>query len=234
MTSPPPVTEWDARIKILLALVFGVLTWRTGWPGLALYAAALAYLAATLSGFLDANRRAARAFIIFAAIWTAVKFGLDLWQGAGAPAAVQNSLLLGARLIVVLLIALVLAQSTSSRRLGLALSWLLRPVLGGHAWKAALSLALMIHFLPLVWFASDAVATGLKARGPGISRKRRMIVFPTALLARLANTTWSQTVAVAARGLDRPEAWRSDFNAPAVAWIAALIVAAAGLAASYL
>jgi biotin transport system permease protein len=225
---------WDARIKVLLAFFFGIVTWRTGWPGLALYALALVYLASTLSGFLAANRRAARAFIAFAAIWTAVKFGLDIFSGVTWLNALRESALLGTRLMVVLLIGLVLAQSTSPQKLGMALSWLLRPVLGRRAWKTALALALMIHFLPLAWFASDGVGMGIKTRGPGITKRKRLILFPTALLSRLALKTWSQTLAVSARGLDRPEAWRPDFPAATLSWLMGLSVAAAGLAVSYL
>lgn len=233
MSAPPAVAKWDARIKVLLALVFGILTWNAGWPGLILYALALLYLASTLSGFMAANRRAAKAFIIFAALWTLVKFGLDIWMGLAPAPALAGSALLGARLMIVLLIGLVLAQSTSARGLGLALSWLLRPILGKRAWKAALALALMIHFLPLAWFASDGVRLGMKTRGD-ISRRRRLIVYPTAVLSRLAGKTWRQTVAVAARGLDRPEAWQPNYNTPALTWLAGLGAAMAGLAASYL
>lgn len=227
-----PVVDWDARIKILLALVFGLLTWRTGWPGLSVYAVVVGYLASTLSGFLAANKRAARAFILFALIWTVVKFGLNIWSGVESVQALRASLLLGARLMVVLLIGLTLAQSTSTRGLGLALAWMLRPILGNRAWKAALALALMIHFLPLAWFAADGVSMGIKTRG--IAGRKKLLVYPTALLSRLANKTWSQTVAVAARGLDRPEAWLAEFHTPAAAWVAGFIASAAGFAVSYL
>lgn len=234
MSQKPAIMGWDARIKVLIAFFFGIVTWKTGWPGLLLYAAALVYLASTLSGFLAANRRAARAFMAFAAIWTAVKFGLDMISGIHWLDALWESALLGTRLMVVLLIGLVLAQSTSSRALGLALSWLLRPLLGRHAWKAALALALMIHFLPLAWFASEGVGLGIKTRGPGITIRKRLVLFPTTLLSRLALKTWSQTLAVSARGLDRPEAWRPDFPAATLSWITGMVVAALGLAATYL
>jgi len=234
VSNSPFIVGLDPRIKVISALALGILAWRTGWPGLALYAAALLYLASTLSNFLAANRRAARAFLIFAGIWTAVKFGLDMIGGAALEKALAESALLGARLAVVLLIGLVLAQSTSPRGLGLALAWLLRPVLGKRAWKAALALALMVHFLPLAWFASDGVALGIKTRGPGIGTRQKLLVFPTTLLSRLAVKTWSQTLAVSARGLDRPEAWEHRFPKATRAWIMAGLVCAAGLGVSYL
>lgn len=233
MSTPPAVVRWDARVKVLLALTFGILTWNAGWPGLALYALALICLAFTLAGFAAANARAARAYLIFAALWTAVKLGLDLWAGLEFTRALAGSALLGGRLAVVLLIGLVLAQSTSARSLGLALAWFMRPVLGRRAWKAALALALMIHFLPLAWSASDGVRLGMRTRGE-LPWKKRLIVFPAALLSRLAGATWDQTLAVAARGLDRPEAWRPDFKAGALAWPAGLAAATLGLAVSWL
>lgn len=232
MNSRPAVVRWDARIKIILAIVFGLLTWRAGWPGLLSYAVTVGYLASTLSGFPAANARAMRAFAVFVFLWTGVKFGLDIWAGTGIAQAAGESLLLGVRLLVVLLIGLTLAQSTSTRKLGLAVSRLLSPVLGSRAWKAALALALMIHFLPLAWLAADGVSTGLKSRG--VTGAAKLRAYPTALLSRLAGKTWSQTVAIAARGLDEPQAWVADFRTTRFAWTMCLLAVAAGVAVAYL
>lgn len=141
----------------------------------------------------------------------------------------MEAALLGGRLCVLIGLGLLLALTTSPRQLGLALSWFLRPVLGKNAWKTALSLALMIHFLPLVQATFAQVKQTIKLRQPRRSRWERFLLVPQATLRLLAQKTWSQTVAVAARGLDSPEAWVPHFPPQPLNWILGFLMAAAGL-----
>ena len=141
----------------------------------------------------------------------------------------MDAALLGLRLCVLIGLGLLLALTTSPRQLGLALSWFLRPVLGKNAWKTALSLALMIHFLPLVQTTFAQVKQTIRLRQPKRSRWERVLLVTQATLRLLAQKTWSQTVAVAARGLDSPEAWVPHFPPQPLNWILGFLMAAAGL-----
>jgi biotin transport system permease protein len=225
MSAARLIEDFDARVKVLLTLVLGILTWQTGPAGLAIYGAALLLAAAKLSGRHFAYGRAVRAYLAFAALWTALKFALDLSGGVGAQTALQNSALLGARLGVILLLGLTLARSTSPRRMGLALSWLLRPLLGQRAWKAALAMSLMVHYLPLAYKVSDGVAEAFRIRSPRIPGLRKLGLFGQALIRTLSTRTWTQTVALAARGLDGPDAWRTKYGAGPAPWLAGLFLA---------
>ena len=89
----------------------------------------------------------------------------------------------------------------------------------GAAWEPALALALMIHFLPLGWRVMGQVRKTLALRCPHLPLSRRWLVFASAVVRNLARRSWEQTVAVAARGLDREEVWRRDFSAPDRDWL---------------
>jgi biotin transport system permease protein len=227
----------DPRLKVVLAAGLGLLTWRAGPVGLAAYAVPALWCCAVLGAFLPSNRRAFRAYGLFVLFWMAVKLGLDLLPGPGAPAAtlaqaLPDTLLLGARLALLISFGLCLALASSPRQLGLALAWFLRPVLRRRAWRAALALALMVHFLPLAWEAVRGARRALSLRAVAGSRWRRGVLLVQVVLRALAQKTWHQTVALAARGLDREEAWRPRFQPQPRAWAsgALLLSAAAALA----
>lgn len=234
MNAARAIEEFDARVKVLLTLVLGMLTWHACPAGLAVYGAALLLAAALLSGRHFVYGRAVRAYLVFAALWTALKFVLDLTGGASVQAAARDSALLGARLGVILLLGLTLARSTSARRMGLALSRLLRPLLGKRAWKTALAMSLMVHYLPLAYQASDGVAEAFRIRSPRISGFRKLGLFGQALIRTLSRRAWSQTVALAARGLDRPEAWRDEYRTGPGPWLIGFLMAAAAMLAAWL
>jgi biotin transport system permease protein len=129
-------------------------------------------------------------------------------------------------------LGLVLAATTSTRALGMAIGKLFRPVLGRNAWQVALALALMVHYLPLAWSTLSTIRSSIALRCPDLGWRRRVLLLPQAGIRTLAQTTWSQTLAVAARGLDGPEAW--DHPMP-LSWRdaagAAVMLAFAGLIA---
>ncbi|RXF76972.1 cobalt transporter, partial [Desulfovibrio sp. DS-1] len=60
------------------------------------------------------------------------------------------------------------------------------------------------------------------------------VLLPAAVLRILGQRTWTQTVAVAARGLDRPEAWRPDFPFRPVRWALALLLVGLGVGMTFL
>lgn len=228
----------DTRAALAVTLAFGILSWRTGIIGLTLYALGLAWVCAGLAGFLRRNLAAFRTYALFTCFWMAAKLGMDWLRGVDPAASLPETLLLGARLAVTLCLGLALAQSVSTHRLGLAVSWWLRPVLGRRAWKAALGLALMVRFLPLAWESGRQIRQAVDMRRSRSGRLlpwgRRVLVLPTALLRVMALKTWQQAMALAARGLDRPEAWRPDFDSAPLHWLGAAVVIMLGCLASLL
>ncbi len=241
MSAPHPqhrLHSIDPRLKILLAGCFGVATWHVGPYALGGYAFCLWLLCARADFFTRARWPMLRSYLWFVLFWALMKFALDclpatwpmylpnraILRQAGLEAG-----LLAVRLCILIGLGLVLALTTSPRQLGLALSWFLRPVLGRNSWKTALSLALMIHFLPLTQSTIAQVRQAIRLRNPQRSRWQRFLLLPQATLRILAQKTWTQTVAVAARRLDSPAAWVPHFPPQPMAWIMGVIIAGAGL-----
>lgn len=223
----PPATVADPRPALLLATVYGMLVWHLPPAGLALVAAGT--LAALLRPPLRhrAHPGFVRGVFTFIMLWTALKAGLDLLTPQpDLHRIAADAALFGARLGVLAGIGCALTLAVSPRQLGLALVWLLRPILGGKAWQPALALTLMVHFIPLT--QQTVTQARLAATMRNISGLRRLMLIPAATLRLLGQRTWSQTVAVAARGLDRPEAWQPRFAPCPTQWACALLLAAAG------
>ncbi|NDY57940.1 cobalt transporter [Desulfovibrio sulfodismutans] len=222
----------DPRVKLATALVLGPIIWRFG-PGATavstLTLALLAFLTVPGSSFGPAALRGNAVFVI---LWAAAKALFDIWGGVAPAAACAESAVFGARLLSLICLGLILAASTSPRQMGAALSYALTPVLGRRAWKAALALALLVHNLPLAWTAGAAIRRTMRLRCPDLPFSRKPGLFATALLRAVSLTAYDRTMAVAARNLDRPEAWRPVFVHPwrgALPCALAVVLAAAGL-----
>lgn len=213
----------DARPKILLALVIGLTMGRLPDAALILLALAGALLCSSLGGFARGCLGLWRVSAAFVLVWSGLKMGLDLLDGAAMDAALRAAFFLGLRLTVLLLLGLSLAMSASPRALGLGLAWFLRPALGPASWRIALSLSLMIHFLPLTWSAASGLLQNLARRWPDCPWPVRLRLIPAALLRVMGQATWDQAKAIAARGLDRPEAWRTDRPVRPLEWLTALL-----------
>lgn len=240
---PPQFTRhWlhnvDPRLKILTAACFGIATWHVPPIVLGGYAFVLWLLCAQAEFFSRANWPMLRSYLWFVLFWAVIKFALDCtplltapytWNEPLVRQAALEAGLLAARLCVLIGLGLMLALTTSPRRLGLALCWYLRPVLGRNSWKTALSLSLMIHFLPLVQSTISQVKSAILQRNLKRSRWQRFMLVPQATLRILAQKTWTQTVAVASRGLDTPDAWIPRFQPQPLVWMGGFLLIAAGL-----
>lgn len=254
----PPGGPPDPRLHLLLAGCYGVLVWRLPLLGLAVVAAGLAGLFAMPPLRHRLRPGMLRGHAWFVLVWVALRFALACLGPMGDTSAVdggaggvfgvlrfawpdgpllahaaRESALLGLRLALLIGIGLALALAASPRALGLALVWLLRPVLGARAWQPALGVALMVHFLPMAQGTFAQVSRAGDLRGP-LPLRRRAVLLPAAVLRILGQRTWTQTVAVAARGLDRPEAWRPDFPFRPARWAMALLLAGLGVGMTFL
>ncbi len=226
----------DPRVKILLTTGYGILAWHLSPVALGIAGGGLGVVCARAGFFSRAHWPTLRYYLLFVLFWAGLKFALDCTplltssHLAGSllrDAAMQAGLLAG-RLCFLIALGLLLAFTTSTRQLGLALAWFLRPVLGKHAWQPALSLALMIHFLPLVQNTIAQVRAAMLLRAPKRSRWERFLLVPQAVLRILAQKVWTQTVAVAARRLDRAEAWSPNFPPQPMTWGGGILCAACG------
>ncbi|WP_430734960.1 hypothetical protein [Halodesulfovibrio aestuarii] len=211
------LSTFDPRLKIILVAVIGILTWHVPVYALCAYTTAILFIGVSNRVHITLGKRTVATYIYFVIAWAGIKFALDctpLLQGITPD--YQSALLaagtLALRLSVLIGVGMLLAVTSSARQLGLALSWFLRPVLGKRSWEPAVSLALMIHFIPLVQRTFAQVLQSMELRNPPRSKWQRLILVPQAVLRICAQKTWTQTVAVAARKLDSPEAWEPHFS----------------------
>ena len=226
------IRRLDPRLKAGVCLFGGPGVWLLGPVHAAALVVLLAFLVFPLALTQPLGRGMLRRLAWFVLLWTAVKVGLDMVSGAAPADAALGGLILAVRLAALLMLGLVLALSTSARSLGLAVVWALRPFIGRErAWRAALSLALMVHFLPLCLSTLDQVSAAFRSRCPRGSLAQRALIVPLAVIRGLGQRTWNQALAVAGRGLDRAEAWEPDFawSQPDTLWLAAACATAAAM-----
>lgn len=209
---PDFLRSLDPRLKVLSVIGLGISVWHghfvpVGALGLLLLCCSLALVRQEPRGRLMAQGMA-----VFVLFWMLLKGGLDVLFGLTPFVALILALELGLRLGVLMMLGLCLALSTSPARLGLALAWFARPFGRERAWKLALSLSLMVHFLPLGLRTLAGIRQTMQLRCPNMSFFQRMRLMPQALLRTMGRNTWDQTLAVAGRRLDRPEAWKARFS----------------------
>lgn len=203
----------DPRLKIGAALALGPALWTVSPWWVAGLAGLLLVALVSLTATQPVERAMMRSLTWFVLFWVALKAVLDGISGLPFTDIVAAALILGLRLGALLLLGLTLAQSTSPRGLGMAVTWALGPFVGRErAWKTALSLALMIHFLPLCLSTIERIRESMTLRCPGCSLRQRLTLIPQAVLRSLGQKTWNQTLAVAGRRLDTAEAWSPEFS----------------------
>jgi biotin transport system permease protein len=207
------VRQRDPRLKLCVAFLLGPSLWGLGLPLVGACLVCLSGLVLSLAVSQPLGVRMVRSLFFFVLFWVAVKAGLDAVSGLSAAQVGAGAADLALRLAALLLLGLFLALSSSARALGLAVSWAVRPLVGREqAWRLALSLSLMIHFLPMCLDAIAQVRQTLSRRCPRCGFFLRMVVIPQAVIRSLGQKTWNQTLAVAGRGLDNPRAWKPDFS----------------------
>jgi biotin transport system permease protein len=225
----------DGRVVLLVALLFGVLVWRAGLAANALYAAFFAAVLASAGATVADAARLARWAAGFALAWGGVKYGVDVLGGVPQREALGGVALLVVRLVVLLLLGGAVSALVTPHALGVALAGLTRPVLGRRAWSVSLALLLMVHFIPRALAVFEAARAALRVRRVEAPRLRALVIVLEAGTRNLARMTWDQTLAVAARRLDGPEAWAEAIPLRPLEWCAGAAVAVlAGAAAALL
>ena len=209
--------DCDPRVKIGLSIVLGVCAWRADPWALVLFAAAAGMTVWMVAQRGIIGRGQLKGLILFVGIWAGVKAGLELL--GGNPQWLEHSLVLATRLLVLVLAGLCLAATTSRVQVGRAVSSLLRPVFRDRSWQAALSLALMIHFIPLAMGTMHTVKRSVSLRAQDQPLWRRMHLFVTTVMRNLSRSTWDQTMALAVRGLEEDRIWREKTDPKTGEWV---------------
>jgi biotin transport system permease protein len=229
-----PLAGADGRVVLLLALLFGVLVWRAGLLGNLLYAGFFAAVLASTGATARDAARLARWTLGFAVVWGGVKLAADLVGGVPAREAATGVALLAVRLTVLLLLGAAVSALVTPRGLGVALAGLTPPVLRGRTWSVSLALLLMVHLIPRTLAAFEGARAALRVRRVEVPRLAGLVIVLEAGARNLARLTWDQTLAVAARRLDGPEAWAEAVPFRPVEWGAGLAIALLAGAATVL
>lgn len=213
LTVASHVRALDPRLKMGVAFALGPGLWMLPVISVAVLGTVLLLTTLSLAVEEPVGGKMVRTLFSFTALWVGIKVFMDAFSGMEPLQIALGGGELALRLIALLLLGLALALSTSPRSLGLAVSWVLRPIIGQErAWKVALSLALMIHFLPFCLGTMTQVRDSFSRRCPKSGLRDRLTVIPLAILRNLGQKTWNQTLAVAGRGLEQAGAWEPDFT----------------------
>lgn len=209
----------DPRLFIALVSLGGTLAWLLPWPALFIFLPPALLSAAAAYALMPGGRAALKAYLMFVLFWALSYFLLQVWEAGASAAALRGSLILGARLLCILGLALLLPLCLSAVTVGRALTWYLqRPalLLRGRtrerlmdaAWKTGLALAVMAAFMPRVFRALRGLSQTLKVRAPHLSLRRRLWLLGLSSLRLLGTQTWDMAVSIAARDLYRAEPWQ--------------------------
>lgn len=218
----------DPRLALGLTLAASLCVWHAGWPGLCVYAAVLLCLWHRAGTHRLAPQGTLARTVRFCLFWTTITWAFTVsevlpplpWATIAAlPQALHTALppalwatlpgaaLLLCRLALLMAFALSLTLHLSPHALGQAAVWFVAPLLGNNAWKPALSLALMVHYLPAMHTAAHAVRLAAKVRGlpeQGFAYWKNALPH---LFRLLYSRTMQQAMAIASRGLDTNNAW---------------------------
>lgn len=206
------VRRLDPRLKLVLSFVLGPTLWLLPAAWVCGCALVLFCVLWGLSLSQLFGRKMIQSMMMFVLFWVMLKIGLDFITGLPLLSVLWDGVELGLRLSALLMLGMCLALSSSAHALGMAVSWFLAPVIGRErAWRIALSLALMIHFLPLCLETMTRVKAIVQARSVEGAFARIRIV-AQASIRTMGQKTWNQTLVVAGRGLERAEAWQPEFN----------------------
>jgi len=207
------VRNLDPRLKLAVALVLGSCLWKVDVVSVLFCALGLFAILRPLAAVQPVGSKMVRSLLFFVLFWVGIKVLLDGLSGMPLVQVGMDAGELAVRLAALLLLGLSLALSTSARSLGLAVAWAIRPLVGKErAWRLALSLALMIHFLPMCLASMSNVKETVARRCPEYGFRQRLLIIPLAVIRYLSQKTWNQTLAVASRRLDSSGSWEPDFD----------------------
>lgn len=221
------IVSLDTRLLVACVSIAGILAWTMPWQVTAFFFVVAAVIAATAVVELRDGRAALMAYGLFVLLWTVSQLLLYLFEHPGqfADASIQ-AVSLGAKLFVLLGLALAVPLAATPLMLGRTLSWYLsalvgaekwvcaavfrgkaKPVLAEGAWRAALALCLMMAFFPRSMRAMKELRRSLLMRAPHLAVHKRVALLGLALIRVVSSQAWDMTLAIAARNVYRPGPW---------------------------
>ena len=232
-TKPIAKSKVDPRVCLALTSLFSVVVWQAYFYALLVYLLGLALIWKAFELKKQAPTKALGRMFVFCAFWFFMVVIFDLlqhfsiiWQKlshgenpfvleASQSAMLSQEVLLAGRkasllflrLLALLWATLVLTSLCSPRRLGLALTWFIRPLSPQNAWRPALAVALMAQYLPLILRMASNAKIGIASRGFKTTGLAYWLRFFSQLFKLLVQSTQYQAVAVVLRGLDTMQAW---------------------------
>lgn len=175
MPGDSPVHNVDARVKLLVGIVFALVVFVvTTWPGFALLTAYVVLsigMSGLPAGYIAKGLQPVLLLILFTALLHVLfTGGTPIWSwGSFAVTAegVEAAALLGARLLLLLVGLQMVTLTTAPLRMTAALEWLLKPgqKIGVPAHEIALMMTIALTFIPTLIDELDRIMKAQAARG---------------------------------------------------------------------
>ena len=205
------VSQVDRRLLVAFSAIIGFLAWRASIETVFLINGLLLVFLWLQNGLMRLISPAARSYAVFISFWVASKFLLDYISAETTLAQqFQDALLMGSRLITLALLSFIMTHDATPRKMGFVLSWFSKPFLRADAWKAALTLALMLSAMTRIGRMLRNLNQTLYLRNPSLPIYRRFMLIGLTALRVLAQESESIAIAIASRDLYRPEPWEAD------------------------
>ena len=217
------IRPMDTRALFPLLPLSGVLIWKMSLQALLIMGLVLFFLFLRSARPQDTSRffRTGIPLIIY---WTAFSaLSMEL-TGSSHEETLQASLMLTARLLVILLLGSWTLRRTRPQDLSRAVVWFLKGLMGKRAWEVGLALTIMIRSLPSILHRITRSREAAVFRLRQVSALRRMAVVTAHCMRELPSASEGVALAITVRRLDSPCPWTDTSEVPFGDWIKASIV----------
>ena len=151
--------------------------------------------------------------IFFVCSWCMIKFIIDsLTMPISCYELLTNTVILGLRLCVLILLGLYLISKTTPRHIALAAGWYLRPFFKQHTWEITLALSLMFHTIPRLFHTVSQIQATTRHSLSLLSRLQHIQVIMSTTTRILIMSISKQSTVIIAKHLASPEPW--ELNHP--------------------
>lgn len=193
---------------VLLCFFTGLIVWYVPFQ----VAALLAIVCLLPSAFnwrgLLAHKKLLLGYALFLLFWGTSKFLLALFNGADYFVAIMAGLDLTLRLLTIAGVGLALILHFTPYGLATAAGQLLAKLAPKQAWKFSLAILIMLSFIQEAALAFSGLKQTLLLRGQHLTAPQRITILGSGIINILARQTWDRALAIAARKLDLPSAWK--------------------------
>ena len=213
----------DTRALLPLLLLSGVLIWKMSLYALLLMGVVLFFLFLRSASPRGTSRffRTGIPLIIYWTVFSALSMELT---GSSHAETLQASVMLAARLLVILLLGAWTLHRARPQELSRAVVWFLRGILGKKAWEVGLALTIMIRSLPGILHKITRSREAAVFRLRQASALRKMALITAHCIRALPSAAEGVALAISVRRLDTPTSWIDTSEIPLLDWIKASAV----------